>query len=75
MGKLYFKTFSNVTEEEAKEITTLFTESFISMNKIWQKLKVPYEQVFDLMSKRVKAAVDYGIITVAGLIFVGSDQP
>ena len=75
MGKLYFKTFSNVTEEEAKEITTLFTESFISMNKIWQKLKVPYEQVFDLMSKRVKAAVDYGIITVAGLIFAGSDKP
>ena len=28
--------------EQIEEFTTHFTESFISINKIWQKLKIPY---------------------------------
>ena len=61
---LNFKELTNITPEQEYELTKLYADSFITMNKIWRKMQRPYEEVFNLMKDRVRAASEFGWINV-----------
>ena len=72
---LKYKVLDKMTPELEQEITTLYTDSFINMNKIWKKLKIPYHEAEDLMRKRVQNAFHYGWINVSFSLILGYGCP
>ena len=64
IGNLEFRILNPVPPQQIEELTFMFTESFILLNQIWQKLKIQPKDVYNIMKTRIQSAADLGWIMV-----------
>ena len=64
VGNLEFRIL-NPSPQQIEELTFMFTESFILLNQIWQKLNIKPKDVYGVMKKRIQSAADLGWIFVS----------
>ena len=75
VGDINTLRFGFLEKSDEKESIHLIASGFVSMNSIWKRLGITYEEAEEIMGKRIRYCIGFGLSVVFMFLRIGHEGP